>query len=142
MKTAEIIAFIIPNASVKFEEGMSQSIVARAKRLMDVDIKVGDQLVELWFAPKEKTEAGDNLASHYWCFQSLLGIEEPEDKGAGRMLGYFPQYLPKSLFMGVKEGDKRTFDCPEYEAKIEVTFQQQGYRYQRFGNFEDVLSKI
>ena len=142
MKTVKINAFIIPNASFEFKsEEMSgpETIVTRAKRLMNVDIKEGDQLVDMWFTPKEKTEAGDNLSCHYWCFQSLLGIEEQEDRD---LLGYFPEYLPKRLFEGVVEGDTRTFDCPEYGAKIEVTFHQQGYRYARFGNFESVLSQV
>ena len=80
MKTIEIIAFIKPNASVEFKEDMPQSIVTKAKRLLDVDIKVGDQLVELQFTPKNKTKAIDNLASYCWHFHGVLGVEKPGQK--------------------------------------------------------------
>jgi hypothetical protein len=93
-----------------------------------------------------------------WYCHTINGYEE--------LKGWKPisEYLPKSLFEGHKEGDCITINLPihkwlendKYELigcdryyleasatiKVQLQLAQQKYRYRRFGNFEDVLTRV
>ena len=55
---------------------------------------------------------------------------------------HFVQNLPVEIIRGMKEGDTIELDLPEHNAILRLTAKQQGYRYERFGKFEDVLKRL
>ena len=169
MKTQETIiadVFIIPNSSFCYEgsvaqkEGISTEFVDCLNRIWynnttieyrkNHDFK-NESWVQIWFVTP--TEEDSN-----WCAHTINGYEE--------LNGWRPisEYLPKFLFEGHKEGDCITINLPihkwlendkckligcdgyylEASATIKVQLQlaQQKYRYRRFGNFEDVLTRV
>ena len=55
---------------------------------------------------------------------------------------HFVQNLPIEIIGKMKEGDIVDIDLPKHNAILRLTAKQQGYRYERFGNFEDVLKQL
>jgi hypothetical protein len=66
-----------------------------------------------------------------------------------------PEYMPFDILKDVKEGDSINIKIPIWirridddgkaanaTAEIKLTFQQKGYRYERFGNFEEVVKYV
>lgn len=82
----------------------------------------------------------DEVQVQVWCHGS--GSENWADHKVevNGELEFFPGLLPFSLLAGVKEGDTITFEW--HGTQVELTARQQGYRYQRFGMFEDVLRDV
>lgn len=155
MKTAETIkadVFVVPNESYKVSEktfehsrfALYQVYSANSSKLGGSEFK--DQTwVQIWFATR-----GDNDQSN-WTDHGIDGYKE--------LVGWSPvcQYLPKALFEGHKEGDIITINLPITKSvelgegsyadmyatiKVELCLKQQGYRYQRFGKFEEVLARV
>ena len=140
--------FIIPNIAGKFEDFCSSDWVAeRLVRLVGIKPQGDDKMVEVWITSPEI----DNWQCNFAGFQRMIGLIKDEaeeelwekEKGCeARLLGYFPRYIPASVFAGKKEGDEINFHCPEYDVDIILTCRQSGYRYASFGNFEDVLRNV
>lgn len=110
-----------------------------------------DKLVQVWFVSKYN----ENLGNDY-LKEDNLGSDNLGDHGFrmdGKPYGFRYSHLPYSLIKDMKEGDtmdlefevftededdNRTYDT----IKLHITFDQRSYRYQRFGNFEDVVRKV
>lgn len=149
-KTVKGEVFIIPNPTDTLKNFCSPEWIAeKCKRMLGVEAKPEDELLQIWIC----SEKCDNWSCTFGGFQSELGSKFPtlveswkkskEEQKETRLLGYFPEYVPKSLFEGKKEGDVVTFTCPEYDnVEIALTLNQLGYRYKRFGRFEEVFEKV
>ena len=71
-----------------------------------------------------------------------------------RLNGHDFEYLPATLFFGMREGDQIQLTLPitqrhrgkddtmEILVNATVTLNQLGYRYRGFGKFEDVLANV
>lgn len=141
--------FIIPNIAEKFVDSSSPEWVKeKMKRLVGIEPKDDDKMVEVWITSPKVDNWQDNFAG----FQREIGLindeaeedlwEEKRGREA-RLLGYFPRHIPASMFAGKKEGDEINFHCPEYDGvDIVLTCRQRNYRYSSFGNFEDVLKNV
>lgn len=124
--------FIIPNSAANIsgtkgnficEKGKSFFIEHTIKNIHEVLTVPKDEIyIEIWaFSP-------DNNKSNWTCHSEMPGQEN------------FPNYLPAKLFKGKKEGDTIEFLSKWGTIRLKLT--QQGYRYQQFGNFEDVLEYV
>ena len=139
--------FIIPNIAEKFEDFNSPEWVKeKLNRLVGIEPQGNDKMVEVWIT----SPMVDNWQCEFAGFQREIGLikdEAEEDlwekRGReARVLGYFPQYIPASVFAGKKEGDEINIHCPEYSVDIVLSCRQKDYRYSSFGNFEDVLKNV
>lgn len=140
--------FIIPNIAEKFENFCSPEWIKEGmRRLVGIEPQDEEKMVEVWITSPEV----DNWQCNFAGFQRAIGLIKDEaeedlwekEKGCvARLLGYFPQYIPASMFAGKKEGDEINFHCPEYGVDIILTCRQRNYRYASFGNFEDVLRNV
>jgi hypothetical protein len=139
--------FIIPNVAEKFSSFSSTDWMReRSERLIGIEPKDEDKMLQVWIT----SEQCDNWQSNFAGCQKEIGllketdeIEWEDKKGReARLLGYFPSYIPASVFAGKKEGDEINFHCPEYDVDIILTCRQKNYRYASFGNFEDVLRHV
>lgn len=156
MKTNEMIKadiFIVPNEAYKVSEKTFEWARADYFRVFRAnhDKISGDFMdqtwIQVWFATR-----GDNDQSN-WTDHGIDGYKE--------LVGWSPvcQYLPKALFEGRKEGDIITINLPITKSvelsegidsyadmyatiKVDLCLKQQGYRYQRFGRFEEVLARV
>jgi hypothetical protein len=169
MKTQEIIiadVFVIPNTSFCYEgssaqkEGFSTEFIDSLNRIWwknttdeyrkNHDFK-NESWVQVWFATPGSEDSN-------WYCHTINGYSE--------LKGWKPisEYLPKSLFEGHKEGDCITINLPVHKwlekdkceligcdgiyveasatIKVQIQLAQQKYRYRRFGNFEDVLTRV
>lgn len=105
-----------------------------------------DHLVQLWLHSKDLNT--ENLVDHGGSVEDENGtkyrINLPSKFG----------FLPESFFDGKVEGDSihiktpATAHVPGESKEIDIvldmnlTLKQQGYRYSRFGNFEEVLKEV
>jgi hypothetical protein len=114
---------------------------SRLSRLAGIELKDEDEMVQVWIISSKC----DNWSDTFGGFQEVIGNDEWEDHEEGKkalITGYFPNYIPKRLIEGKKEGDKIELTCPEYGVKITLTCRQLKYRYSRFGKFEEVLNQV
>ena len=153
-------AFVVPNHATTFgyikKHGLSSTYeyLCDLAKLNGIELKDDDKIVEMWFHSKELD--CDNMADH--GFETKLSnghkiICQP------RKL----QWVPAKMLENVKEGDLITLITPgnayydeDYHVlnvrkaakkidlilSISAVCQQQGYRYKRFGNFEDVVKLV
>ena len=124
IKNADI--FIIPNGLHKNEKGSLE--------------------VQCWVVvPEDDTHHKcGNLFDHGIVFKD-------EAETYARPSSYYA-HIPIWKFMDRKEGDTITFEVPcaigrrQYEHNcvmtITATLKQKGYRYESFGNFEELLAKL
>ena len=142
-------AFIIPNPTDKLSSFCEPEWLAeKCERLLGVKAEPEDEMIQVWVV----SEKCDNWSCTFGGFQKEINSKFPtlveswkkskEEQKETRLLGYFPGYIPKRLFCGKKEGDVVTFTCPEYNVEIILTCNQLGYRYNRFGRFEEVFEKV
>lgn len=149
-------AFVIPNSACALKSFIGDS----KKKYFDVfatlnntEIKDDDKMIQLWLHNTEELQC-DNLARH--SFEITL------DDGRKIVISaYDLEYFPAKLLENIKEGESVKYQSPylrrvrevtdesiddvddlEIILDITMTCQQKGYRYQRFGNFEDVVSEI
>lgn len=149
-------AFVIPNPARTLKDFLGDS----KKKYFDVfatinnmDIKDDDKMVQLWLHNTEELHC-DNLSCH--SFEVTL------DDGRKIVINaYDLEYFPAKLLENIKEGESITYQSPylrrvrevtngsiddidgvEIIFDITMTCQQKGYRYQRFGNFEDVVLAV
>ena len=151
MKTKETIKsdiFIVPNSSFKVTEKTFEWVRADLYEIYSankLDGEFKDQSwVQIWIATRENEDSN-------WTDHTIDGYEE--------LSGWRPiaQYLPKSIFNGHKEGDVISIILPicksmelaensyadmRARVKVELCLKQQGYRYERFGKFEEVLARV
>jgi hypothetical protein len=84
----------------------------------------GEQPVQVWF----HNEDVENFQDH-----SGLKVVERSN---------IPMYLPKSQLEAVMEGDEVVLESTKLNVRFELTAQQLGYRYARFGTFEKTVAGI
>jgi hypothetical protein len=148
--------FIVPNKALNMK-GYCFVTDSRIKNLgrilVDNDLSfdfVNDKTVELWYV----TEDSDNVCDH--------GFSTSLEDGRTVCTKFDISHLPIKMFEGKQEGDVvelkihsdrevRIFnkDSREYVTEkmhTNITFNlrltQKGYRYERFGSFEDVLKQV
>lgn len=133
--------FIIPNAVEKLKNFCEPEWIAeKCERMFGVKANMEDEMIQIWIVSKGKVDW-----KPFGGFQKELGIEGFKGFGKSkeeRLLGYLPEYVPKKIFEGKKEGDAIMLTCPEYGVKIILTCNQLSYRYSRFGRFEKVFEMV
>ena len=145
-------AFIVPNRAITVGDWFAKSYNESAKKickLNNVNPK-DEKMVQVWiYHPDGGDES--NWGDHHIDCKSI------DDDGGWRLDN---SVLPYDLLKGHVEGDTIQVILPAtrlllrdpmvegskvYESKnfkIELTLQQTGGRYSRFGKFEDVLAKV
>lgn len=121
--------FIIPNTALSpssywgqeaFDELVSDHVNSAAKVL---DLRTHDlskdRMVQVWVHSSECENWGDHIHP---------------------VIGRFPSHVPAKWLEGLAEGD--TLAIVGHKAKMLIRCQQHGYRYQRFGTFEQVLKQV
>ena len=140
-------AFIIPNRSCKLKDFWVTSTAEEAKtlatNLLGTEPDENELCIQMWYVVDDLN--CDNLVDHSAC------VEIDGNKYLIRMESC---YLPYSVLRDKHEGDTiditfvncaREWDIYKAEGiliTIHVTLKQRGYRYERFGSFEEVLSKV
>lgn len=92
-----------------------------------------ERLVQIWTHNAD----GDNWSDH--------GDPYGREFETGLRKDLFPNVFPKAFFEGLKEGDVLGLEMEDEDGNIHfqnLVLKQQGYRYERFGKFEEVLEKI
>ena len=137
MKKLEGDVFIIPNSLLGPKSVLTQTskdILCKTNEFFGFDPE--SPLVQIWATGMDV----DNWGSH----RSPKEIGEEAEKEirniSGKRAGYFLDYLPAALFEGKKEGDTVTFQIKD--TSVSLTLRQKGYRYRRFGSFEETLSLL
>lgn len=153
MKTKETIkvdVFVVPNESYKVSEKTFEWARYDYFRIYHanrdkISGEFMDQIwIQVWFVTRGNPDSN-------WTDHTIDGFKE---------LQYWRpvcQYLPKALFEGHKEGDIVTVNLPITKSvelceesyadmyatiKVDLCLKQQGYRYERFGKFEEVLARV
>ena len=134
--------FIIPNKAEKLSRYEPHSKMWLLGQLDFFGIepeKHDDLMIDIWVTSEKEENWG-----HFGGFQNEANVvfDEDDESRKNRMLGYFPSHIPEHVFRGKKEGDIIRLHHKEYGIDIELTCKQQGYRYQRFGTFEQVLEYV
>lgn len=150
--------FVIPNHADKlrwFEENSYHSptyqYLLQFASMNNIELNGDDDIIQVWLLSEEIS--CNNIQDHR--FQAKLG-ETPVVINA-----YNAQYIPLKLLAGMKEGDSKIITIPAKAypnklaaikhdkefvetifLKMNITFQQQGFRYAEFGNFEDVIKLV
>ena len=107
--------------------------------------KPKDTFVEIWAHLKSDKES--NFSAHGLDDEVLetLGYVKEKYKDKYDVIPSFPNCMPKHWFDGLKEGDRiflKSTNSSNEDVYFIITLQQQGYRYARFGNFEEVVEKV
>lgn len=164
-------AFIVPNhpGTIDLKYSAGQRLAARLERVAEINDfdfdREKDIVVQLWFVNKE---ISTNFQDH--GFYAMY--ENEEYHFSGTELNYLPTSVFEGHVEGetisidipmkpvfkldpktdetVRLRDRKMTDfeddnieeVPEFIITFNITLKQQGYRYMRFGNFEDVLKSI
>ena len=147
--------FIIPNSAGVCNQFIAESTRKRCAEELQKYCELNEvefdpdttKLIQVWWHSDESF-GSDNMYRHG---NSAIGTDGKEY----RFKIDTPEYMPLSMISNVKEGDCRILWVPvkiygcEHEevdidatAELEMTFQQKEYRYERFGNFEDVVKYV
>lgn len=107
--------------------------------------KPGDTFIEIW--AHLKGVKGSNFSAHGLDDEILntLGYVKEKYKGKYDVVPCFPSWMPEHWFDGMKEGDQiflKSKNTSNEDVYFICKLQQQGYRYARFGNFEEVVEKV
>lgn len=123
-------AFVIPNHSRKVSDYDNQ----RAEALVNLyGCSLAEPMVQIWTHNADQ----DNWSDHGDPYNRTFDHGLRED--------LFPNVFPKSFFEGMKEGDVIGIEMKDEDGNIShqnIVLKQKGYRYESFGNFEDVLAQI
>lgn len=129
----------VPLASIGARETESMSYCMRKNELKKFGIttELTDRFVQVWIL----CDGSDNLSDHGFNDEQLdalwpNGLAESEREYASA-----PSFLPISIFEGKKEGDSITLTTTA-GVKWDIELCQLGYRYARFGKFEEVLAML
>ena len=157
--------FVVPNKAAKIvpelvdlEKKTTDAIAANG---MEFDL-YNDKFVQVWMVSTDEESKCDNLQDHsisfnynnleifisYVCGHILLkALKEVKENDTIDMV--FPmQGWGISVYDTTGGENIRDWKHVDYEEDVKVnlhlhlTAKQQGYRYQRFGNFEDVVSYV
>lgn len=128
--------FIIPNRIAKSDvnEYLTKHLNRKNEFLGLPEVMVGEKLIQVWFTDEES----ENWTSHG---KMISGIEYSEDVKEKWFQSLWPGYLKKEMLEGLKEGDKLTLNLKN-GVVVELTTNQEGYRYRNFGKFEEVLETM
>ena len=141
MRTLDGNFFIVPNRLFRYaelrnedENGNDDGLFTRKYgNITGLDYQDDDLMVEFWATSPQC----ENWHCHEW---NELGKEE--------VMGRLPNHLPARLLAGVKEGDEivlhfraNNAETP-YSYELRLTAHQLGYRYERFGSFEETLAGL
>lgn len=142
--------FVVPNEAVKVKDCFyPEEMEAYASTLCamnDVEFdSETDRLIELWFV----SENSDNMSDHGFDTTDDLTGEEIHVR-----VGGLNCYVPSKL-INIKEGESTTITFPvmasrkgirgEWKTSIitmELTANQLGYRYSRYGEFQKVIEDV
>lgn len=124
--------FIIPNHLREWrKEFLFADELQKKLNTIGVTINDGDTMVQVWCCDS----TSKNWQDHYDC---PVYTDMPEDIDSRDRL--FPGWFPVSLFEGKHEGDIVVLNYKG--TTIELTLAQSKYRYNRFGEFQEVLTKL
>lgn len=132
--------FIVPNACGTAKDFFMESQKKMAREFFELNGKEFTEdmkLIQVWLHNKKC----DNMVDHYF--------KVPGTELSGQCFGY----IPVSFLKDIKEGDVKELVIPGHTYdkdgnyscagfKMKIKFQQHGYRYQRFGNFEEVVASL
>lgn len=143
-KAVELNCFIIPNRATKFKDIVLGS---EKIRLLTTCTVIGvpcsndpDEIwVQVWISGNNKEN--DNYTDHTYPEEEREALQIPKWAKKPDDVVFAPHHLPLSVLKHVKEGTTLEF-TGWYGTKVRMTFKQKGYRYERFGNFEDVLQHV
>lgn len=144
---SEASMFIIPNRAGHISDFIITDSIKRdtEKYCEDNDIDFDyekDWLVQVWM---HSDDLGTDNFFRHGC---IVDYEDEEfDPNAGDA-----ENIPRQL-IDVKEGEHFTLNFKDaimstsdrqfkVDLKLDVTAQQHGYRYERFGNFEEALNRV
>ena len=115
--------FIIPNMpeDILFQikeslPEMADNYIKRIENLIGNPVDIKESMVQIWVTSPDSDNWTDN------------GHPELKER--------FTKYLPASVLKDVKEGDVLHFNLENKQ--VELKANQLGYRYARFGKFEEV----
>ena len=154
--TANVDAFIVPNSVSLFKDFMlKERREAKYKIMLElsgIECNLDEQpMIQMWYVGIEDL-GSDNLVDH--GFHLAIG----NDMYCFDMNGL--SYIPYCFLEGKKEGDTINVSFPvkctirningkdikenniDWTLEAKITLKQRGYRYQRFGNFEDVIGTL
>ena len=117
--------FIVPSPYRTFGQLPRSTQVDVLRSLENVGLTPNGKLVRVWYSSAEC----DNWRSHRWK-------ENPEFFGCWGL----PDMLPESVLAGVDENDEIVLTFGDKELRL--TAAQKGYRYRRFGTFEEVFEQV
>lgn len=154
MNTIKATMFIVPNRAitVKEQRDWDYSSVKQIENLVEKELKDEEKLIEIWvFDDNEKDEnSSGNWACHgryipSWDeeMSSIIKNCNPEiKKGLLKIKkeNRWPMWLPLSTISSLKEGEK--INLKWKSNIIELTANQTGTRYNRYGKFEEVLQRV
>lgn len=144
---ADAMMFVIPNPGVSINSLCCwQERYKKSAEINNVDISDDDEWIELWFHSEELDS--ENICDHGFCYSNDDGINVRVCAGAHN-------HIPAKVLDNIKEGEtiEWNFEAPSHKRGSEeepqsvlltlnLTAQQKGYRYSRFGNFEDVVKLV
>lgn len=143
--------FIIPNSAAPLADWVLDSSVDAGSSIIEAHKKIckdngiewdpKEKLVQLWFHSDEELES-DNLVRHGF----IVTIDGRKDHVR---IDSELEDLPLQLVQNLKEGDVLDLHINDVnvgdkivDLTIHVKAQQLGYRYQRFGTFEETLQQV
>jgi hypothetical protein len=135
--------FIIPNDLCRVSDFLpcsQEHVIENLKNFGFNEIDESTLLVQVWATGPEV----DNWSCHGWLPEFL---DNEEINSIGELsIERFPDYLPVSLFIGMKEGDNVMINTKPEESlkkglKITLKLAQLKYRYRNWGPFEKVLQQ-
>jgi len=138
-------AFIIPNPISEFKdffESSKEGIAIETKKFFNIIPNEDTKFVEIWVTNQDC----NNFSCHDWT-DAFIDWEEYKElpKEVRSDLRSFPAYFPLSIFDGINEGDTIIL-TPEFNGvgkiQIEIKCQQLGFRYQSYGEFQDVIKYL
>lgn len=148
---ANASAFIIPNSACVVSKFLNpERMIVEAKSICEANgmqFNESDKMIQVWIHSEDLST--ENLQCHGGTFK---------EGGIRFHIDCSYTYIPESFFRGHKEMDVISLKIPCMTAilnteddnwesihmilDLNLTLQQQGYRYSNHGNFEDTLLKV
>lgn len=148
VKTLEVSAdmFIVPNGFMKASNNViyGDRLNATMNGILEAsghETEVDPYMMQVWVVA-ENDLGCENLVDHMGHYWGIDGVKHP--------FGNIPSYLPANMFVGRKEGDVVTVVYPEgttqfnkdFKVVMHLKLAQTGYRYRRFGTFEECFDSL
>lgn len=133
-KTVKGDIFIIPNEKIKIEKFFTpEKEKQQFSKATGYEIKDGDEMVQVWVT----SESTNN-----WQCCHGGWLEECQLRKEDGFRDLFPGYFPVRVLENLTEGDVLGCVPRGGDVIIELTCKQKGYRYSRFGTFEECLRNL